>query len=99
MLFLYRKISRVGFLEKQFQRKENLMLYFWIAIVGLTAGIVVGAIISNTYNHKKTSIGALKVNTDDPDGPYLFLEIPNDKFDTITHKKQVILDVKIDSQK
>ena len=75
------------------------MLYFWIATVGLTVGVISGVIISNVRHHKKTSIGALKVNRTDPDGPYLFLEIPKDKFDVILHKKQVILDVKIASRK
>lgn len=75
------------------------MLHIWIVIASLTVGIISGAIMSSIHHRKKTSIGALKVNNDDPDGPYLFLEISNEKLHTIVHKKQVILDVKIISQK
>lgn len=88
MLFLY-----------HVQRKEDTVLYFWIATVSLTVGIIGGAIISNIHHHRKSAIGALKVNSDDPDGPYLFLEISNEKLHTIARKNQVILDVKIVSQK
>lgn len=74
------------------------MLYFWIAIAS-TLGIVIGAVLSNVYRHKKSASGTLKVNTTDPDGPYLFLELSKENLANITSKKQVILDVKIVSQK
>lgn len=72
------------------------MLYF---LVG-SLGVVLGVVVSTIHHRKKTSIGALKVNTSDPDGPYLFLEVSNEQhLATITTKKQVMLDVKIVSQK
>ena len=74
------------------------MLYCWIA-KAVTFGVIIGAILSNIYRHKKTASGTLKVNTDDPDGPYLFLELSKENLSNIAHKKQVILDVKIISQK
>lgn len=74
------------------------MLYFWITIAS-TLGVAVGAILANVYRYKKSASGTLKVNTNDPDGPYLFLELSKADLANIAHKKQVILDVKIVSQK
>ena len=58
-----------------------------------------GIIISNVYRCKKAGSGTLKVNNDDPDGPYLFLELSKEDLNDITNKKQVVLDIKIISQK
>lgn len=74
------------------------MLYFWITMAS-TLGVVIGAVLSNVYRHKKSASGTLKVNTTDPDGPYLFLELSKEDLANITHKKQVVLDVKITTQK
>lgn len=74
------------------------MLYFWIAI-STTLGVIIGAILSNIYRFKKTASGTLKIATDDPDGPYLFLELSKEDLANITHKKQVVLAVKHVSQK
>ena len=74
------------------------MLYFWIAIAS-TLGVAIGAVLSNIYRHKKSASGTLKVNTTDPDGPYLFLELSKEDLANITHKKQVVLDVKMITQK
>ena len=74
------------------------MLYFWIAIA-VTAGVIIGAILSNIYRHKKTASGTLKVNTDDADGLCLFLELSKEDLDNIVKKKQIVLDVKNISQK
>ena len=74
------------------------MLYFLI-FVSYIVGVVMGSIITNTYRHKKTASGTIKVNTDDPDGPYLFLELSKEDLDNIVNKKQVVLDVKNISQK
>lgn len=74
------------------------MLYFWIAIAS-TLGVAAGAILANVYRYKKSASGTLKVNTTDPDGPYLFLELSKEDLADITSKKQVILDVEIVSQK
>ena len=74
------------------------MLYFLI-FVSYIVGVVMGFIITNIYRHKKTASGTIKVNTDDPDGPYLFLELSKEDLDNIVNKKQVVLDVKNISQK
>lgn len=70
------------------------MLYFGIAI-----GIILGSILSNIYRMKKTAFGVLKIDTNDPDGPYLFLELSKEELDTIMHKDQVVLNVKNITQK
>ena len=74
------------------------MLYFLI-FISYIVGVVMGSIITNIYRHKKTASGTIKVNTDDPDGPYLFLELSKEDLDNIVNKKQVVLDVKNISQK
>lgn len=70
------------------------MLYFGIAI-----GIILGSILSNIYRMKKTAFGVLKIDTNDLDGPYLFLELSKEELDTIMHKDQVVLNVKNITQK
>lgn len=74
------------------------MLYFWITIANVL-GVISGAIVTIVYKHKKTANGTLKVNTNDPDGPYLFLELSKVDLANIAHKKQVVLNVEILSQK
>ena len=74
------------------------MLYFCIAVAS-TLGSIMGAIVTIVYKHKKTANGTLKVNTNDPDGPYLFLELSKEDLTNIAHKKQVVLNVEIISQK
>lgn len=43
--------------------------------------------------HKK-SIGSLRVETSDPDGPYLFLELNDGNISELLRKRHVILNVK-----
>ena len=74
------------------------MLYFLI-VASSILGVILGVILSNIYRFKKTASGTLKIATDDPDGPYLFLELSKEDLANITHKKQVILAVKHVSQK
>ena len=40
-------------------------------------GVVVGYILSVTFKHSK-SVGTLKIDSSDPEGPYLFLELSKD---------------------
>lgn len=56
-------------------------------------GVVVGCILVNIVQRIK-SIGALRIDTSDPDGPYMFLELDKD-VDTISSKKYVLLRVKL----
>lgn len=55
-------------------------------------GVFVGIIFT-----KIRSVGTLRMNTSDPDGPYLFLELHNG-IDDIGRKKHVTFKVQIDSQ-
>lgn len=68
------------------------MLYFLIP-AAILVGVIFGAVLSNIYRYKKTASGTLKVDTNDPDGPYLFLELSKRDLCNIAGKKQVILKV------
>ena len=74
------------------------MLYFCIAVASVAVVTMIG-ILAAIYWHKKTANGTLKINTNDPDGPYLFLELSKEDLTNIVHKKQVVLNVEIISQK
>ena len=74
------------------------MLYFCIAVASVAVVTTLG-ILAAIYWYKKTAHGTLKVNTNDLDGPYLFLELSKEDLTNITHKKQVVLNVEIISQK
>lgn len=69
------------------ERRLKKMLYVFIFIIG----IVCGAFISNLLL-KKHSIGTLRIDNSDPDGPYLFLELSTN-ISSFNKKKQVILNV------
>lgn len=56
-------------------------------------GVVVGCILVNIVQRIK-SVGALRIDTSDPDGPYMFLELDKG-VDTISSKKYVLLRVKL----
>ena len=63
------------------------MLYVFIFIIG----IVCGAFISRLLL-KKHSIGTLRIDNSDSDGPYLFLELSTN-ISSFSKKKQVTLSV------
>lgn len=54
-------------------------------------GVAVGAIITKIVLSNK-SVGTLKYDTSDPDGPYLFLEVTKD-LDSIRLRKYITLKV------
>lgn len=56
-------------------------------------GLIIGCLISAIIRRVK-SIGALRIDTSDPDGPYMFLELDKG-IDTISSKKYVLLRVKL----
>lgn len=68
------------------------MLYFLIP-AAILVGVIFGTVLSNIYRYKKTASGTLKVDTNDPDGPYLFLELSKEDLSNIASKKQVVLKV------
>lgn len=56
-------------------------------------GLIIGCLISAIVRRVK-SVGALRIDTSDPDGPYMFLELDKG-IDTISSKKYVLLRVKL----
>ena len=71
------------------------MLYFLIP-AAIFVGVILGTVLSNIYRYKKTASGTLKVDTNDPDGPYLFLELKTTP-DVIAEEDYVIFKVNNES--
>lgn len=67
----------------------NLLLWIVIFVIGIAVGIAV-----TLYRLHLKSVGILRCNTTDPDGPYLFLE-PTMDMNTILKKDFVIFEVRI----
>ena len=64
-------------------------------VIILAIGIVVGSIITRIII-RLLDIGTLRIDTSDPDGPFMFLELSKD-VDTVASKKYVILKVNLKS--
>ena len=64
-------------------------------IIIFAIGIVVGSIITRMVT-KPLDFGTLRIDTSDPDGPFIFLELSKD-VDTVASKKYVILKVNLKS--
>lgn len=64
-------------------------------VIIFAIGIVVGSIITGIII-KPLNIGTLRIDTSDPDGPFMFLELSKG-VDTIASKKHVILKVNLKS--
>ena len=62
-------------------------------VIIFAIGIVVGSIITRIVT-KPLDIGTLRIDTSDPDGPFMFLELSKD-VDTVASKKYVILKVNL----
>jgi len=62
-------------------------------VIILAIGIVVGSIITRIII-RLLDIGTLRIDTSDPDGPFMFLELSKD-VDTVASKKYVILKVNL----
>ena len=58
-------------------------------------GIVVGSIITRIVT-KPLDFGTLRIDTSDPDGPFMFLELSKD-VDIVASKKYIILKVNLKS--
>lgn len=63
-------------------------------VIIFAIGIIVGCILVNIVRHIK-SVGTLRIDISDPDGPYMFLELDKVQVDTISSKKYVLLRVKL----
>lgn len=72
---------------KALERRLKKMLYVFIFIIGIVCGTLINRLLL-----KKHSIGALRIDNSDPDGPYLFLELSTN-IPSFNKKKQVMLDV------
>lgn len=64
-------------------------------VIILAIGIMVGSIITRIII-RPLDIGTLRIDTSDPDGPFMFLELSKD-VDTVASKKYVILKVNLKS--
>lgn len=58
-------------------------------------GMVIGCVFSSIVRRSK-SVGKLRIDTSDPDGPFMFLELSKGVGD-ISAKKQVLLQVDLKS--
>lgn len=64
-------------------------------VIILAIGIVVGSIITRMVT-KPLDFGTLRIDTSDPDGPFMFLELSKD-VDAVASKKYIILKVNLKS--
>ena len=67
-----------------------------IILVIIFAIDIVSASIITKIITKPLDIGTLRIDTSDPDGPFMFLELSKD-VDTVASKKYVILKVNLKS--
>lgn len=64
-------------------------------VIVFVIGMVIGCIFSSIVRRSK-SVGKLRIDTSDPDGPFMFLELSKGVGD-ISDKKQVLLQVDLKS--
>lgn len=64
-------------------------------VIVFVIGMAVGCIFSSMVRRSK-SVGKLRIDTSDPDGPFMFLELSKGVGD-ISAKKQVLLQVDLKS--
>lgn len=62
-------------------------------VIILAIGIVVGSIITRIII-RPLDVGTLRIDTSDPDGPFMFLELSKD-VNTVASKKYVVLKVNL----
>lgn len=58
-------------------------------------GVLVGSIVTRIIL-RTLGVGTLRIDTSDPDGPYMFLELSKG-MDTVASKKYVVLKVNLKS--
>lgn len=63
-------------------------------VISFIAGLFGGWMIAAIILRRKKVIGSLRVETSDPDGPYLFLELNDGNISELLRKRHVILNVK-----
>lgn len=62
-----------------------------VLIIGMIIGVLFCLVIyvfciERLMRHRNQPMGALKIDTSDPDGPYLFLELNNELDEVVRHK-------------
>ena len=67
-----------------------------MTIMWFVAGLIVG-IVSVAFIFRQKPVGTLRIDCSDPDGPYPFLELPRDGFQSILSKKRIVLKVNKES--
>lgn len=60
-------------------------------VIVFTIGVIIGCVLSSIIRRAK-SVGKLRIDTSDPDGPFMFLELSKGVGD-ISAKKYVLLQV------
>lgn len=63
-------------------------------VIAFIAGLFVGWMNAAIILRRKKVIGSLRVETSDPDGPYLFLELNDGNISELLRKRHVMLNVK-----
>lgn len=67
-----------------------------LALLLLIGGFVFGLLYDLPSRRTKKPVGTLRIDSSDPDGPYLFLELRTD-VEFVKQQKQVMVDVNIES--
>lgn len=67
------------------------LVFVFVFVIGMVIGCVFSSIV-----RRSKSVGKLRIDTSDPDGPFMFLELSKGVGD-ISAKKQVLLQVDLKS--
>ena len=70
---------------------ELVIVFVFVFVIGMVIGCVFSSIV-----RRSKSVGKLRIDTSDPDGPFMFLELSKGVGD-ISTKKQVLLQVDLKS--
>lgn len=69
---------------------ETILMLVLVLMLGFGIGFIFGC--RSPIWSKENSVGTLRIDTSDPDGPYLFLELHTGVGEVMRHK-QVTMDV------
>ena len=67
-----------------------------LVVIFTIIGFIVGLLFETPKRYKKRLVGTLRIDSSDPDGPYLFLELRTD-VESIKQQKQVVVAVNTES--
>lgn len=63
-------------------------------VIAFIVGLLGGGLIATVILRREKAVGSLRVETSDPDGPYLFLELNDGNIAGLLRKRHVMLNVK-----